>query len=721
MANQNGPVFRRLQDQLNQIPGQAIAGDLLTICDATVDQLLVQPTQSSHPGMLLGMIQSGKTKGFIGVLALAFDNGFEHAVIFTKGTKALARQTVARLRRDLRQAIDQELVSVYDIMTLPDSLSPWELERKLILVCKKEDDNLEALTDVLTQQYPDIAGKRLLLIDDEADLASIGYRRTPNGIEANVIPTQMNELRDSLTNASYLLVTATPYALYLQPDEIQIPATQTIFEPIRPAFTQLVPTHDQYVGGEFYFEESQTPGTVASFLHVDVDQQELTVLRTPNSPQLRLADVLTSNSIASLRRSILTFIVGGAVRRWQQQSGGEPPRRYSFIVHTETRNAAHTWQSDIVTTLVQRLRQDAQTDLTSITPLLTEAYNDLTRSVAIAGTQMPTLDVLLELIPGILNGLGVQTVNRESDVEQLLDENGQLQLRNPLNIFIGGNILDRGITVDNVIGFYYGRNPKRSQQDTVLQHARMYGARPKQDLAVTRFYTTADIYDRMDTIHQFDAALREAFERGGQDQGVVFLQRDAGNRVIPCSPNKILLSRVTTLRPGGRLVPVGFTTNDSTATSVAAIDALLSAADPNAAATTYVLPLATVERIVDLISEGLTLDLGPEFDFAAMKAAATYLANENSIATERGQIACLVRRGRSIPKRRADGRLQNAPERPQDERDVQPVRGSRPVLYLFKVIGSETEGWSRQDFYWPVLVAPAGIQPVIFAADVGDV
>jgi hypothetical protein len=670
--------------------------------------------------MLLGMIQSGKTKAFISVLALAFDNGFDHAVIFTKGTKALARQTVARLRRDLGLAIEQELVNVYDIMTLPDSLSPWELERKLVLVCKKEDDNLQALTDVLTQQYPDLAEKRLLLIDDEADLASIGYRRTPNGIEANVIPTQMNDLRDSLTNASYLLVTATPYALYLQPEEIQIPTTQQVFQPVRPAFTELVPVHAAYVGGEFYFEQSQTPGTVASFLHIEVDPTELTVLRTPNSPQLDFAQILTSNSIQSLRRSIITFIVGGTVRRWQQQRAGEPPKRYSFIVHTETKNAAHAWQSTIVSNLIQRLRQEAQVSMATITPLITNAYNDLSQSVAVASATMPPLDIVLGRIPAMLDGLGIQTVNRESDVDQLLDENGQLQLRNPLNIFIGGNILDRGITIDNVIGFYYGRNPQRSQQDTVLQHARMYGARAQGDLAVTRFYTTADIYARMDTIHQFDSALRAAFEQGGQDHGVVFLQRDAGNQIVPCSPNKILLSRVTTLRPGGRLIPVGFSTNAHTSACVAQIDALLTAANPNSAAITYTLPLATAQEIIDIIADSLAMGAGREFDFNVMRAAATYLVTNNPVPEEVGQVACLVRRGRSIPKLRNDGRLQNAPERQQDQTDIQPIRGSRPALFLFRVNGQVADGWSGQDFYWPVLVAPLGIQPVIFTAEVGD-
>ena len=203
-------------------------------------------------------------------------------------------------------------------------------------------------------------------------------------------------------------------------------------------------------------------------------------------------------------------------------------------------------------TLINRLRHMAQANIGAITGLITAAYNDLAQSVAVAGTAMPPLATILQRFPAAVNATAIEKVNKDNQVDQLLDENGQLMLRNPLNIFIGGSILDRGITIDNVIGFYYGRNPKKSQQDTVLQHARMYGYRAQGDLAVTRFYTTAAIYSRMDTIHQFDSALRAAFEQGGHNNGVVFIRKDPANQVAPCSPNKILLSRITT--PGA---PVG--------------------------------------------------------------------------------------------------------------------------------------------------------------------
>jgi hypothetical protein len=53
---------------------------------ATVDQLERHGAMTTaRPGMLLGKVQSGKTRAFLGIIALAFDQGFEIAVVLTKG------------------------------------------------------------------------------------------------------------------------------------------------------------------------------------------------------------------------------------------------------------------------------------------------------------------------------------------------------------------------------------------------------------------------------------------------------------------------------------------------------------------------------------------------------------------------------------------------------------------------------------------------------------
>src|SRR6266851_3665699 len=75
---------------------------------AAIHKLGSTQTGIDRPGMLLGKIQSGKTRAFIGIIALAFDEGYDMAIVLTKGTKALTQQTYERLRRDFRAFLDAD-------------------------------------------------------------------------------------------------------------------------------------------------------------------------------------------------------------------------------------------------------------------------------------------------------------------------------------------------------------------------------------------------------------------------------------------------------------------------------------------------------------------------------------------------------------------------------------------------------------------------------------
>ena len=70
------------------------SGELKLCMEDTVQKLLENDINVNKPGMLLGKIQSGKTRVFIGIIALAFDNGYDMAIVLTKGTKALSQQTL---------------------------------------------------------------------------------------------------------------------------------------------------------------------------------------------------------------------------------------------------------------------------------------------------------------------------------------------------------------------------------------------------------------------------------------------------------------------------------------------------------------------------------------------------------------------------------------------------------------------------------------------------
>ena len=113
--------------------------------EQTVQKLVENDTDANKPGMLLGKIQSGKTRAFIGVIALSFDHGYDIAIILTKGTKVLALQTHNRLNKDFSEFVEDDLVQVRDIMHLPNNLVKYELNQKQIIVVKKQTHNLDRI------------------------------------------------------------------------------------------------------------------------------------------------------------------------------------------------------------------------------------------------------------------------------------------------------------------------------------------------------------------------------------------------------------------------------------------------------------------------------------------------------------------------------------------------------------------------------------------------
>jgi len=139
----NGPLYLEISRR------EEYSQDYIDCIEQTVQKLFAPITSNERPGMLLGLIQSGKTRTFLGIIALAMDNGFDNCIIFTKGTNPLARQTLARVRRAFRDAINNDDARVFDIMALPENLTIYERDLKFIVVCKKEDDNLRHLERAL--------------------------------------------------------------------------------------------------------------------------------------------------------------------------------------------------------------------------------------------------------------------------------------------------------------------------------------------------------------------------------------------------------------------------------------------------------------------------------------------------------------------------------------------------------------------------------------------
>ncbi len=688
---------------------------LQTCIERVVDQL-DHADDPKKPGMLLGKIQSGKTRAFLGVIARAFDRDFDIAIVLTKGTKTLASQTVKRIGRDFKDFIDDDEIELFDIMSAPEALTKAELRRKIIIVAKKQVHNLSRIQAFFDEKYPDQRSRRVLLVDDEADMASVRFskKRGDPDFDQGAIANQMDTLRKTLPKIAFLQVTATPYALYLQPDNYeQASQAKEVFYPKRPAFTELLPIHDAYVGGEAYFG-GHGADDPRHYLYVEVADREHSALRSNDGRSIREDRLWTSDNIKALRQGIMTFLLAVSIRRRQQAELDQRPQKYAMIIHNDTQRAAHTWQWETVNKLQAAFEAAASAGDRRLRSVFDDAYADLSRSVLADHGHLPSADsAFADVCELIVDGeLNVQRVNSDVQLEPLLDpETAELRLRTKANLFIGGSILDRGITVPNLLSFYYGRNPSRMQADTVLQHSRMYGARLKADLAVTRFYTSRAVYTRLIQIHRLETALREAFENGAHDGGVVFIQSDPTLGIIPCAPSKISLSGVVAVRANDVLLPTGFDTiaDGKLRKAMAAIDKLVPA-DCRGSKVFVEIGVDAAVGLLNAIAPTLVSDSEP-FDWEAMIGLLQYYAGKAN-----GRVLILAEEGRRLSKAASGDRsglsiLGTAELR----RIVREPSRDAPAVVLLRQDGGPDLGWKAGPFWWPMLASPAQASSCVFA------
>jgi hypothetical protein len=708
--------------------------DTFQCAEDTVVELLTTATTTDRPGMLLGKVQSGKTRTFISILALAFDNGFDIAIVLSKNSKALIQQTYKRLRSEFAMFVEDGEIDIFDIMSAPKSFGKFELDSKLIFVAKKQDDNLRRLIE-LFQNHPQMAAKRVIIVDDEADSASIGYTKKGDVKEANKIAAQVSELRSVITNVSFLQVTATPYSLYLQPKDVEVQNVLE-FKPMRPAFTKLVPVPPEYVGGDTYFGESARSAidTLESLIHYRVDHREFERLKKPDARSFKLENALTAKQIEGYRTALVTFIVGGCIQRINGINAGKKPKklRYSLLLHSEAGKEAHDWQEKLTRALVAQLKQAADEGAPVLRELVQAAYDDLCRSLSLDGKPVPTVAAVFAAVVEAITDdhITIIKVNSEENVADMLDDTGQLKLRSPLNIFLGGQVLDRGVTLANLIGFYYGRRPNKFQQDTVLQHSRMYGYR-RDDLAVTRFYTSLPIRSAMQQMEEFDSSLRAAINAGG-DKAVQFIRKAQDGTIVPCSPNKILVSTTQTLRPHKRLLPIGFQTGYRTgangiAKAIEQIDAKVKQLIGFDSDKPLLIPVATAHELLQLIEPTLLFedeDEASPFDWGAAHAALAHLSAQHRDARQRGKVWLWVADGRNSARLAGASSHAKYIETPDSEKTEGQMAKAfaidHPILFLLRQEGKADKGWRDAPFYWPVVRAQANTPTAIFATETID-
>ena len=480
-------------------------------------------------GLIYGLIQSGKTGVLTLTGAIGADEGYRTILILTSDINPLYEQTLKRVREAFP---GMDIIGKREFGDAEDFLQRVKA-RTCAIVTTKNSGMLDALIENF--RTGKLRGLSCLIIDDEADQASLNTKASRDDGSTSTINAMITELRRFFEKNTYLQVTATPQALFLQ----------TLAHDFRPNFTVLSHPGSNYVGGEDFFGDR-------SNLVRDFDISHIEALAPGSSPTPRL-EIPTS-----LLDALDAFMIGATFKR-----KNEADQNCAFLCHVSTRTADHRhivrllrrYKTDLVAGVAERNK--------AVISRLQRAYSDLALTHDELGNC--NFEDLLSHIEFFSNSMAVKLVNGQTDED--------VAVESPYNLFVGGNKLGRGVTIKNLLVSYYGRHPRRPQADTVLQHARMYGYRRK-DLGLLRLFLPEELHVVFQAIYRMECGLRDLIAQNPSEEfRGVYLE----NELNPTRRNVLAPGSIGVYSGGGIYNPAQVMRDKSVLESTEKIDQKLHA------------------------------------------------------------------------------------------------------------------------------------------------
>lgn len=486
--------------------------------DATTSRTLdlVHPPGNpafSTRGLVFGRVQSGKTAHFTGLIAKAADTGYRLVIVLSGITNGLRLQTQKRLERDLASPEGEARWfwltrrDIYgDFETLPSRNVDFCLGagggHRAIAVVKKQTNVLRRLIDWLSQGNEILRrGCPVLVIDDEADQASINTGRSMDPDELTRINELIVELLTGFPKCAYVGYTATPFANVLtHPDYPDNLYPRSFIYP-------LDPPKDYFGAARIHGRVRLAPdepdeATDGLPLIRIVPDAELGLLR----PLGRDLGGFTFQATDTLAESLRYFFLATAARLFRAASGSHSMDFSTMLIHTSHRVAVHRQTEPAVLAVIDSLRRQvkardfepwrelwqremAAIDRRKLQVRLGEVdFDDLKDHL------FPALDRVRVVVSNSLR-------NVESNVE--FEEKGQIL------VVIGGNTLSRGLTLEGLVVSFFVRSA--NAYDTILQMGRWFGYRPYYE-DLPRIWMTQEMRGHFFDLATIEEELREQLE-----------------------------------------------------------------------------------------------------------------------------------------------------------------------------------------------------------------
>lgn len=455
-------------------------------------------------GLVTGDVQSGKTASYAGLICKAADADYRMIILLTGTLENVRRQTQERLDNafigfDSRgylgaQARHKRHVGVGLINGERDgvvftsrdhdfrknaasalNISLESIKEPVLVVTKKNKGVLERLSGWLRARNADRAGKidlPLLMIDDEADNASINTRQKPD--ETTAINKAIRDLLSLFRRSSYVGFTATPFAnIFIDPSS----TAEMLGDDLFPRdFIHVLEPPTNYVGMNSLFPAEANDGQAAATSSVrpivDADawlpekhRKDFEPGPLPDSLLLALRAFLLACAIRDLRAADGSPSRGGGIHRSMLVNAS----RFT-AVQDRIADALHVALEDIRRAI--RLHgalppEQAATHSPEIAALAA-AFDKEFSACGVAWES--ALAALHEAIAPVR----VQAVNQRTGAASL--DYGVTDAPPGVRVIaVGGDSLSRGLTLEGLSTSYFFRDPRA--YDTLLQMGRWFGYR----------------------------------------------------------------------------------------------------------------------------------------------------------------------------------------------------------------------------------------------------
>ncbi len=465
-------------------------------------------------GLVLGFVQSGKTSNYTSLIAKAADVGYKLIIVLSGTDNGLRLQTNRRLKNELVgnsegrgvpfPPSDKQWVEFTRVDLNGDFRAGFintaflQGSQPKLMVIKKNGAVLRRLLKWLDSASEEVKKTLpLLVIDDEADLASIdtkgSYQKEDDKIsmeeyeDPTVINGLIRKLLDNFNRKAYIAYTATPFANILIPHDNYDPRFSDDLYPKN--FMVNLPKPHGYFGAEELFGSAD---------YVSEDEEEgIDVIRTVGD------DYFLERSIIPpvMEKSILSFILAGAARTYRSQKDFPA----TMLIHITLRTLEQEQLKEIVEAKFNEFKNEWRyARKEKIYDQLRELWEE--DFLPVINTKHPDKQIIFEDlekdISTFLESVQIRTLNYKSGDSQTLDYEKEPNLK---LIAIGGNKLSRGLTLEGLLVSFFTRRPK--QYDTLMQMGRWFGFREGYE-DLTRIYTTSELAGWFSDLSQVESELR---------------------------------------------------------------------------------------------------------------------------------------------------------------------------------------------------------------------